>query len=155
MEFITNFEEAEKFDQLKTKILKYVLYKKRTEHEVREKFTDVDENVLEEIIEFLKEEKYIDDNDYIRRCIDEFKKLNSLSIKEITYKLSQKGINKNILDEYIYSNREDLVQYEIESAKKIIIKKSKSSDDIEEIKNFLYRKGYMTETISIAIDELN
>lgn len=145
----------EELDIVKTKILKYVLYKKRTEHEVREKFTDVDENMLEDIIEFLKEEKYIDDNDYIRRCIDEFKKLNLLSIKEVTYKLSQKGINKNLLDEYVYSNREDLLQYEIDSAKKIIIKKSKFSDDIEEIKNFLYRKGYMSETIGIALDELN
>ena len=145
----------EELDCVKTKVLKYVLYKKRTEHEVREKFTDVDEDMLEDIIEFLKEEKYIDDNDYIRRCIDEFKKLNSLSIKEINYKLIQKGINKNILDEYIYSNREDLLQYEIDSAKKIIIKKSKSSNDIDEIKNFLYRKGYMSETISIAIEELN
>ena len=144
----------EELDIAKTKVLKYVLYKKRTEHEVREKFTDVDENMLEDIIEFLKEEKYIDDNDYIRRCIEEFKRLNSLSIKEITYKLTQKGINKNTLDEFIYSNREELVQYEIDSAKKIIIKKSKSSDDIEEIKNFLYRKGYMSETISIALEEL-
>ncbi len=144
----------EELDIVKTKILKYVLYKKRTEHEVREKFTDVDEDMLEDIIEFLKEEKYIDDTDYIRRCVEEYKKLNSLSIKEVSYKLLQKGINKNMLDEYIYSNREDLLQYEVDSAKKIIIKRSKATDDIEEIKNFLYRKGYMSETINIALEEL-
>ena len=144
----------EELDNAKTKILKYVLYKKRTENEVREKFADVEENMLEDIIEFLKEEKYIDDKDYIRRCVEEFKKLNSLSIKEVSYKLSQKGINKNLLDEYIYSNREELLQYEIDSAKRIIIKKSKSTDDIEEIKNFLYRKGYISETINIALEEL-
>ena len=144
----------EELDVAKTKVLKYVLYKKRTEYEVRQKFTDVDENMLEDIIEFLKEEKYIDDNEYIKKCIEEFKKLNSLSIKEVTYKLSQKGINKKILDEYIYTNREDLLQYEIDSAKKIIIKKRKSLDDIDDIKDFLYRKGYMSETIGIAFDEL-
>ena len=59
-----------------------------------------------------------------------------------------------MLDEYIYSNREDLLQYEVDSAKKIIIKRSKATDDIEEIKNFLYRKGYMSETINIALEEL-
>ena len=144
----------EELDIVKTKVLKYVLYKKRTENEVREKFTDVEENMLEDIIEFLKEEKYINDSDYIRRCVDEFKKLNSLSIKEVSYKLSQKGINKNLLDEYIYSNREELLQYEINSAKKIILKRSKASDDIQEIKNFLFRKGYMSETIDIALEEL-
>ena len=144
----------EELDIAKTKVLKYVLYKKRTENEVREKFTDVEENMLEDIIEFLKEEKYIDDSDYIRRCVDEFKKINTLSIKEVSYKLSQKGINKNLLDEYIYSNREDLFQYEINSAKRLILKRSKSLDDIQEIKNFLFRKGYMTETINIALEEL-
>ena len=141
-------------DYLKTKVLKYVLYKKRTENEVREKFTDVDENMLEDIIEFLKEEKYIDDNDYVRRCIEEYKKLNALSIKEVSYKLMQKGINKNLLDEYICSNREELLEYEIASAKKLILKRSKANDDIQEIKNFLYRKGYMSETIDIALEEL-
>ena len=35
-----------------------------------------------------------------------------------------------------------------------IIKKQKDQED-NEIKNYLYRKGYMTETINIAFDEIN
>ena len=53
----------EEFDKQKTKVLKYILYKKRTEQEVRNKFsTTIDENMLEDIIEYLKEAKYINDN---------------------------------------------------------------------------------------------
>lgn len=143
----------EELDVAKTKVLKYVLFKKRTEHEVREKFSDMDEDLFEDIMEFLKEEKYIDDKDYIKRCVNDFMKLNTLSIKEISYKLYQKGLSKSLVDDYICGNKEELLEYEIASATKIINKK-KSSSELDEIKNFLYRKGYMQETVNIAIDEL-
>ena len=154
MEFTKNLKEAEELDKLKTRVLKYVLYKKRTENEVREKFSDIDEEKLENIIENLKENNYINDRDYIERSIKEFKSLKNLSIKEINYKLLQKKVDKSILDEYIYENREDLLQYEIQSAKNIFIKKSKNPEDIDEVKRYLYNKGYMSESVNIAIDEL-
>jgi len=154
MEFTNNLLEAEEFDKLKTKVLKFVLYKKRTENEVREKFCDIDENKLEDSSEILKENGYLNDKDYIERSIKEFKALKNMSIKEINYKLQQKKVNKNLLDEYIYENREDLLDFEIQSAKSIIQKKAKSVEDLEEIKKYLYNKGYMSESISIAIDEL-
>ena len=31
-------QDIEEFDKLKTKVLKYILYKKRTEQEIRQKF---------------------------------------------------------------------------------------------------------------------
>lgn len=156
MEFTNNLAEAEEFDKLKTKVLKFVLYKKRTENEVREKFgQEIDENKLENIIDILKENNYLNDKDYIERSVKEFKVLKSLSIKEINYKLQQKKVNKNLLDEYIYENREELLEFEIESAKNILRKKVKNQEDIEEVKRYLYNKGYMSESVSIAIDELS
>ena len=78
MEFTNNLQEAEELDKLKTKVLKYVLYKKRTENEVREKFSDCDQDKLEDVIEVLKENNYINDKDYIERSIKEFKALKNL-----------------------------------------------------------------------------
>lgn len=154
MEFTKNLKEAEELDKLKTKVLKFVLYKKRTENEVREKFSDEDENKLNDVIENLKENNYINDRDYIERSIKEFKSLKNLSIKEINYKLLQKKVDKNILDEYIYENREELLEFEIKSAKNILLKKVKNPDEIEEVKKYLYNKGYMNESVNIAIDEI-
>ena len=58
----------EEFDKEKTKVLKYILYKKRSENEVRTKFSkEMDENLLEDIIEYLKEAKYINDKEYIEK----------------------------------------------------------------------------------------
>ena len=152
MEFTNNLEEAERLDKLKSKVLKFVLYKKRTENEVREKFTDIDENDLEDIIQVLKDNNYLNDFEYIERSIKEFEALKNLSIKEINYKLLQKKVDKNILDEYIYSNREALLDFEIKSAKAILLKKSKTME-IEDIKNYLFSKGYMNESVSIALEE--
>jgi SOS response regulatory protein OraA/RecX len=153
MEFTNNLKEAEELDKLKSKVLKYVLYKKRTEAEVREKFVEEDEEKLEEVIEILKENKYINDSDYIERSITEFKNLKSLSIKEINYKLLQKKVSKKILDNYIYEHREELLEFEINSAKKLIIKKLKTME-LDKVKEYLYSKGYLSESIKIAIDDL-
>ena len=41
----------EEFDREKTKVLKYVMYKKRTEREIRTKFKSViEENMLDDIL---------------------------------------------------------------------------------------------------------
>lgn len=154
MDFIENFEEAEKLDKLKTKILKYVLYKKRTEQEIRKKFSEEDGNLLEDAIEYLKQTGYINDEDYIKRAIAEYMALKNMSIKEMTYKISQKGAEKNSLDEYICQNKESMLEYEISSAKNIIRKKKNSNVEEQDIKNFLYKKGFMSETVNIAFDEV-
>ena len=80
-----DIENLELFDKLKTKVLKYVLYKKRTEKEVRQKFSssDVNQNMLEDVIENLKENGYISDEKYIERAINEFMALKNLSIFEL------------------------------------------------------------------------
>ena len=126
----------EEFDKGKTKILKYILYKKRSENEVRRKFAkELDENMLEDIIEYLKESKYINDNDYIRRTVNNFIILKNLSIKELKYKLLAKGLNKNDIEDYIYENKEELEEYEIKSISNIIYKKSLSMEQ-DEIKQY-------------------
>ena len=143
----------EEFDKGKTKILKFILYKKRSENEVRRKFEkELDENMLEDIIEYLKEAKYIDDGEYIRRTVNKFMILKNLSIKELKYKLLAKGLNKNDIEDYIYENKDELEKYEIKSISNIIYKKSLSMEQ-DEIKQYLLKKGYKSENINKAIEE--
>lgn len=142
----------EEFDKEKTKVLKYIMFKKRTEYEVRKKFSNtIDNEMLDDIIDYLKEAKYINDEEYIKKLVYEFINLKNLSIREIEYKLISKGININIIEDYIYNNRDDLEEYEIKSAKNIINKKS-SSMEIEEIKQYLLKKGYKSENIKEALE---
>ena len=145
---------AEDFDKEKTKVLRYILYKKRTENEVRKKFQNsIEEEKLENIIEYLKEAKYIDDNDYIEKIINNFKILKSLSTMELRYKLIAKGLNKNLIEDYFYENKEELTEYEINSAKKIIIKKQKDMEK-QDIITYLLKKGYKKDNINKALDKI-
>ena len=151
---IYSLEEFEKFDKMKSKVLKYVLYKKRTEQEVRQKFSkELEENILNDIIEELKENSYIDDYNYIERAINEFMSLKSLSIKEIKYKLYSKGIKSSLIDEYISRNIDELQEYEEKSAYKLIIKKLNSMEE-DEIRIYLLKKGYREESIKSAFNLL-
>ena len=58
MNFTNNLEEAKKIDNLRNKMLKYIIYKKRSEAEVRQKFSEEDENLLDDAIEYFKDLKY-------------------------------------------------------------------------------------------------
>ncbi len=141
---------VEDFDKEKTRVLKYILYKKRTEQEIRTKFENsIENNLLEDIIEYLKEAKYINDKEYIEKTVNNFITLKNLSIKEIKYKLLSKGLKKDDIEDYIYENKEELKQYEIKSAQNIFYKKSTSMEP-DEIKQYLLKKGYKSENINIA-----
>lgn len=143
----------EEFDKAKTKILKYILYKKRTEQEIRRKFSStVEDNMLEDIIEYLKEAKYINDNEFIEKTIHNFIILKNMSMKEIQYKLLAKGLSKSQIEDYISENREELEEYETKSAGNILYKKSASMEQ-EEIKQYLLKKGYKIENINKAMEE--
>lgn len=145
---------VEEFDKLKTKVLKYILFKKRTEQEVRQKFREDSGELLDDVIEELKELDYINDEIYIQKAINEFRNLKNMSIKEIEYKLMSKGLKKDIINNYIYINKEELLNYEIKSAKNIFIKKQNLLET-EEIINYLKKKGYLEETIKIAQEDIS
>lgn len=143
----------EEYDKFKQKMLKYIMYKKRSESEIRQKFADSDEDMLEDAIEYFKELNYINDDIYVEKCIKEFMALNTLSIKEVSYKLYNKGVNKKVVDNYIYNHKEELLDYEILCATKLVNKKMSVEEDEEKVRDFLFKKGYMSETINIAFDE--
>lgn len=144
----------EEYDCEKTKVLKYVLYKKRTIREIKTKFRSViEENMLEDIIQELTENGYVSDEQYIERTVNEYIALKNLSIKELKYKLSSKGISQNLIDSYFSQNREEIEEYERKSAENIAMKKSVNMDETD-IRAYLMKKGYQEENIREAIEKI-
>ena len=149
MKIIENFgsiqkidiEKLKEFDAQKTKVFKYITYKKRTEQEVRNKFRgQIEEQMLDEIIDYLKEAKYLNDYEFIEKQVKEYMSLKTMSIKELKYKLLGKGLDRKLIEQYIDKNYDELIEYEEKCVQKIRSKKSDLSE--EEIKQYLYRKGY-------------
>lgn len=133
---------VEQFDYQKTKVFKYIMFKKRTENEIRNKFkSQVEEDMLEDIIEYLKEAGYINDYSFIEKQVNEYMNLKNMSIQEIKYKLMTKGLDRKLIEKYIDEHREKLEEFERKSAENIKIKKLNQMDE-QEIKQYLYKKGY-------------
>ena len=88
-----NFEEA------KEKAVKYLVLALRTELEVRNKLKkiNVEDDVINDVIEYLKEIGYIDDSKYVDSYLRQSINIPKYSLYEIKMKLIQKGIDKNLV----------------------------------------------------------
>ena len=148
-----DLEYLKELDRCKTRLLKYIVYKKRTKAEIKTKFVkDFNENVLDDAISELEEKGYINDENYIERAVNEFIAIKTLSINEIKYKLKTKGLASSQIDNYIQNHYESLIEYEKKSAKKISVK----YQGLEQIKLIAYlkKKGYQSESIKQALEVL-
>lgn len=144
----------EEYDNAKSKVLKYILYKKRSKQEVKNKFyNSIEEEMLNNIINELEENGYIDDFNYVERAVNEYIALNNLSLKEVRYKLMAKGINSGLIDEYFSKYQERMQEYEVYSARNLIIKKEKQMDE-NTLMQFLLKKGYKSDNIRQAIERI-
>ncbi len=138
---------VEEFDENKTKVMSYVLYKKRTEYEVRKKFcSTIEENMLDDIIEYIKEAGYINDAEYVKKLFNEYMNLKSMSIREIKNKIYAKGVYVDYIEDYISENREMLDEYELNSARKLYEKKIKLSEP-KKVKVYLLNKGFTQDVL--------
>ena len=143
---------VEEFDREKTKVMNYIMYKKRTEREVKNKFQNTIQNdLLCDIISYIKEAGYLDDRDYVKRAVNEFMALKNLSAREMKYKLFTKGIDKEALEDYFYENKDEIEDYERKSAENIYIKKQ-STMEKEDIQNYLLKKGYKEHIIKEVLE---
>ncbi len=141
----------EEFDENKTQVMKYILYKKRTESEVRTKFNQsIEENMLEDIIEYVKTAEYINDKEYIKKLVNEYMNLKTMSIREIKSKLHSKGLYIEDIEDYLYENKEKLEEFELNSAEKLV--KKKKGMDKEKLKMYLINKGYDLDTVNKLIE---
>ncbi len=140
-----------KFEIGKETAIKYVMFKKRTEYEVRKKleFLNYNNNVIDSIIEYLKETGYVDDAKYIKKYLAEIKNIKNWSKKQVENDLYKRGF-KGILD------KEDINDYEIKSISNLYERYKFRYPDTEkeELQNFikaLLRKGFEYENIKKII----
>lgn len=142
----------EEFEKEKTKVMNYIMYKKRTIQEVKNKFQNTIQNdLLCDMIEYIKEAGYLNEEEYVKRAVNEFMVLKNLSIREMKYKLYQKGVPKEILEDYFDKHIDEIEEYEKNSAQKIVIKKQVTLDK-EEIRNYLMKKGYKERIIKEVLE---
>ena len=132
-------------------------FRPRSEKELYERLKkkNFGEGVTKNTISFLKEKKFIDDEDFARAWID-WRLKRPLGLRRIEQELRQKGIDKEIIRAQIEVSRKDyreedivlkLAQERLGKLKDLQQKKAK-----QRILSYLLRRGFSTE---IVIDTLN
>ena len=145
--------EIEIYEKIREKVFYYVMYQKRTEAEVKRKFSpifkkyNISEETCTDLLEELKEKGYIDDKEFVRRKFGACMNFKVSSAKEIKYSMIQKGIPTDLIDQYMEENHDKIYQHEIVAAKRIYDKKCETKSD-EEIKMYLRKKGFSEDAIN-------
>ena len=106
----------------------------------------------QKIIETIKEYKLIDDSDYAKTYVDSNK---TKSKREIEFNLSQKGIDKHIIQNAVndIENDDEMAKIDIITAK-YMKNKPKTSENLQKLFRYLQGKGFEFELIKNKISKL-
>jgi len=143
----------DEFDKFYNKALKFLSYRPRSEKEIRDKLKrkKTSEEIINKIISRLKENNFINDEEFIKWWIEQRTNFKPRSLRLIKIELRQKGIDKGLVDETM--DHLPSVIDDLQSAKKLIEKrlpryKNLSRDEkFQKIARFLSSKGFSYDII--------
>jgi len=147
------------FEKFYNSTLRFLSYRPRSEKELRDKLKSkkASSEIVEKVIVKLKEQKFINDEEFAKWWIEQRSAFRTKSIKFIKIELQQKGVDKNIIDRIIH-NSEFIIQNDLERAKKLIDKRKERVKNLskqelyQKLGGFLARRGFDWDTIKQAID---
>ena len=154
MKYFSDIERA------KTRAINYISGKLKTKYEVRLKLKENEftEDIIDEVLDILENEEYLNDRVFCEIFIEDKKKLNGYGKNKIKSLLIQKGISKNIFEDFL-----DEFEYddEFDNALKMGIKKlnllSNEEDNFkkkQKIINYLAYRGFGFDVINDVLREI-
>ena len=154
MKYFSDIERA------KSRAINYISGKLKTKYEVRLKLNEngFAEDVIDEVLDILEKEEYLNDKVYCEIFIEDKKKLNGYGKNKIKSLLIQKGISKNIFEDFLNEFEYD---EEFDNALKMGIKKlellSNEEDNFkkkQKIINYLTYRGFGFDVINDVLKEI-
>lgn len=154
MKYFSDIEKA------KSRAMNYISGKLKTKYEVRLKLKEngFAEDVIDEVLDILEKEEYLNDKVYCEIFIEDKKKLNGYGKNKIKSLLIQKGISKNIFEDFLNEFEYD---EEFDNALKMGIKKlellSNEEDNFkkkQKIINYLTYRGFGFDVINDVLKEI-
>ena len=148
-EQLLDYKKASEFGKLYQRALEWVLVRPRSEKEaydylykkVYEK--KLDKNYINNIIEKLKEKKYLDDVKFAEWYVENRFVKKGVSAKRLKMELVKKGVAKDIIEDVLFRSERD----DEPEARKIIAKKRAKYTD-EKLIQYLCRQGFSYELAS-------
>lgn len=133
----------------------YLSYKPRTEYEMKKYLgkKGFDEETIFEVIEKLKDYRYVDDTEYITSFHKSQTHSKGYGPLRIQYNLMQKGISKDKYREIESSQETDYYEIALGLAEKRL-KEKRDLESLKKIYGFLLRRGFPMEVVSKVISKL-
>ncbi|WIV13841.1 RecX family transcriptional regulator [Proteiniborus sp. MB09-C3] len=153
--------EQEEIDSCKAYGLKLLSYKARNEYEIKDKMLKkgYNENHIEEAIKYLREQNYIDDEEYAKNYIQDRVKIKKLGYNRIKGELFQKRIDGEIIEDTLNEliDMEDEYKRALELAEKKVNTTYRNDDTqavYRKLGGFLQRKGYSMDIIIKVLNKI-
>ena len=154
---ISKLSKESRFIDLKSKMLKFITYRKRSEHEIFERFfaQGFESDLIKEAILHFRQLNYIDDDNFAKIFVRELVKVRKYGNKRILMEINKHKLNESMcMDEM-----DKLYDVILENLKNSITKKIKGLDledplAIKKVVEYHIRKGYEIEDIKSILKPL-
>lgn len=152
----------------KEKIWRFLVTRPRSKKEVRERLIlyfykdkeEVDQNVVNETIKELVEQKCVDDESFTKWFFESRLNKKNKSFFQIKAELAVLGITKEVIDSYTEGREEQINKYESETIERLLQKhatKFRKISDIykrkQHIYNFFLLRGFKDSNINDTLED--
>ena len=156
-EKLAHIKNTAVFEDAKNYAAKLISSKSYTVKAMKEKLLSHigDDEIIQKTIEFLKEYKLLDDADYARRYAHDLIHLKKFGIRQVKWKLKEKGISDNVIEETIEElNFEDTISENLESLIYDTTDQKTLVKNIMKAKRYLASRGYGFDEINSAFSKI-
>lgn len=153
------FVENLKFEDEKTEAL-LLSYKFLQRNKTKKQLVDhlyknkIQREIIVTILPILEEKKYLNDEDYARRYVNDALNIKKYGKNKTRYMLMSKGIERNIIDKVMedYDYEQEYMNA-LELVEKRISKDESDPKKIYSAKNYLQGRGFEFEIINFTVDD--
>lgn len=154
-----DFVENLKFEDEKTEAL-LLSYKFLQRNKTKKQLVDhlyknkIQREIIDIILPILEEKKYLNDEDYARRYLNDALNIKKYGKNKTRYMLMSKGIERNVIDK-VMENYDYELEYmnALELVEKRISKDESDPKKIYSAKNYLQGRGFEFEIINFTVDD--
>lgn len=153
------FVENLKFEDEKTEAL-LLSYKFLQRNKTKKQLIDhlyknkIQRDIIDTILPILEEKKYLNDEDYARRYLNDALNIKKYGKNKTRYMLMSKGIERNVIDK-VMENYDYKLEYmnALALVEKRISKDESDPKKIYSAKNYLQGRGFEFEIINFTVDD--
>lgn len=144
-------------NRLYDKVLRFLAFRQRSEREIKDylKKKGGEVKIINKVVKKLKKQKLINDRSFTEWWIEQRSCFRPKGRQALYFELIKKGIKKEIIEDVLFSIKDELsLAQKAAQKKEKIMKKLEPFEFRQKMTAFLARRGFNWETIKKVLEEL-